>query len=548
MIASRNKNIVLSILKIFNDNYETEEVLLVRALEYCINEIETDIIHLSNGLTYCTELKQLQELCFMAMKKNIIIVAAFDNFGSISYPAAFDSVIGVDVSEELKSGYCFLSRKDVNILVPNITRRVRWLNDSYFLSNGTSFNSCIITSMIIDILEENRINFNNVLSVLKKNATFIKKINNNKVNDYSFLPKKAIAFPYNKEIHSLIRFKSMLSFTLVNIYDIKYNRHIDMFPEDIINSKRPTDSKPIKSFDSIDWDGEFDTFILGHIHEIEKITGIDYTDIIINECLNHNKCLISFSKPQNYNIIKDKFTEKKLKYYVPCINKEQIPNVFDGKLRKIGKPVLGVFGTSSQQGKYTVQLALRQFFLNEGYIVGQLGTEPSGRLFGFDEVYPMGYESTIEIKGLDSIATINSMMGNIEDKEPDIIIVGSQSQTIPQHTGNLSLYVLYQYEFIYGTEPDIVILCVNMFDDVNYISRTIHYIESIIEARVIALALFPFDRKEVNGVLTNELVPTTSGNIETSKNLLELMFNLRVFIIQNKMAELGIHCINELTK
>lgn len=218
-----------------------------------------------------------------------------------------------------------------------------------------------------------------------------------------------------------------------------------------------------------------------------------------------------------------------------------IPTIINGKLRGIGRPIVGVMGTSSKQGKFSVQLLLRNYFINHGYNVGQLGTEPSSLLFGFDEVYPFGFESTVKISGLNAIAAINSMMGNIEDKSPDIIIVGSQSQTIPQNTGNLDLYVTYQYEFLYGTEPDAIVLCVNIFDDIEYIKRTISYLESIIHCKVIEIVLFPLNRTFMWGVLGNNAMQVPLDNLLEQKKSLSHSLNKKVYILGEDNENIAKH-------
>ena len=76
----------------------------------------------------------------------------------------------------------------------------------------------------------------------------------------------------------------------------------------------------------------------------------------------------------------------------------------------------------------------------------------------------------------------------------DIIIVGSQSGTLPLMTDNLGQVPLYTLEFLTGISPDAVILCVNPFVSINYISRAIKVIEGLTgNTKVIVLCLFPFD-------------------------------------------------------
>lgn len=52
-------------------------------------------------------------------------------------------------------------------------------------------------------------------------------------------------------------------------------------------------------------------------------------------------------------------------------------------LYRISTPVLAVCGTSSKQGKFTLQLELRKRFCEMGYKVGQIGTEPNSLLLGW---------------------------------------------------------------------------------------------------------------------------------------------------------------------
>ena len=48
-----------------------------------------------------------------------------------------------------------------------------------------------------------------------------------------------------------------------------------------------------------------------------------------------------------------------------------------------------------------------------------------------------------------------------------------------------------QWDFIVGTNPDVIVLCVNPQDSQEYIRRTIQFLESVGHARVIGLVLFP---------------------------------------------------------
>lgn len=70
------------------------------------------------------------------------------------------------------------------------------------------------------------------------------------------------------------------------------------------------------------------------------------------------------------------------KVYFPKIANQIFPRNQFGKLYLVNKPVICVAGTSSSQGKFSLQLSLREKFISAGYRIGQLGTEPTSLLFG----------------------------------------------------------------------------------------------------------------------------------------------------------------------
>lgn len=75
-------------------------------------------------------------------------------------------------------------------------------------------------------------------------------------------------------------------------------------------------------------------------------------------------------------------------------------------------------------------------------------------------------------------------------KNCDIIITGSQSSVLPYDIGNLKMFPLKQYSFLMGTQPDAVILCVNPFDDDDYIFRTINFLEASVNCKVMRCVCF----------------------------------------------------------
>lgn len=86
------------------------------------------------------------------------------------------------------------------------------------------------------------------------------------------------------------------------------------------------------------------------------------------------------------------------RYFSTQKKKEAITPIPFGKLYRNPKPVLGVFGTSSRQGKFTLQLILRKHFTELGYVIGQIGTEPTAALFEMDADFHFGYNTNTDIR------------------------------------------------------------------------------------------------------------------------------------------------------
>jgi len=245
----------------------------------------------------------------------------------------------------------------------------------------------------------------------------------------------------------------------------------------------------LENWNKINWTDDFDTVIVGHLQQLNDITNKDILSKIIEKCINYEKNIFSFDA---LNIYEDKLNimnKKGLKNYYPSIDGLFTNKNWLGKMYELNTPVLCVVGTSRSQGKFSLQLSLRKQFLKLDYKVGQLGTEPSSELFGIDYTYPIGFYGEINPVGLDNVANIRFLMNEVENKDCDIIITGTQSQTIPINFNNISGIPNNNYEYILGVCPDIFILQVNVDDDIEYIKKVIKFCESISNGTVIAITI-----------------------------------------------------------
>ena len=482
--------------KIYDIENGISDDQLIFALDYIYENIDVQIINISLGVDICNNYEQFKNTCEKFDEKGIIIVSAFDNNGAISYPAAFESVIGVTSSEKCikNDNVEYFDDSVVNIAGNGNIQRLSWVSPNYIILSGNSFACAHVSLKVVNlynnlIKKSSVINRNSVLDELKKHSiNFKKEILSTQNYKNKFNIEKAVIFPFNKETHSFIRYQDLVPFEIVDIYDIKYSANIGVSTNKLLNINK--EEYIIKNISQIDWNS-FDTIILGHMDKFsDKLKTANYKESLIHECIKNQKNIYSFDDIS--------YTTQNLNYdkvYYPKITNSELPVYRQGKLYRISSPVLGVFGTSSKQGKFSLQLELRKLLQQQGYNIGQIGTEPSSLLFDMDYIFPMGYNSSVHIKEYDIVRYINNLMNNMCIDNKDIIIVGSQSGTIPYDFGNISLYTISQYNFLMASQPDAVILCINPYDNMSYISRTINFIESSVDCKVIALVLYPLEYK-----------------------------------------------------
>lgn len=479
----------ITMIKIFNHEYETDGDLLQEALRVIYEEIPCDVVNLSLGVTEYQSLNEMENICNKIHERGTILVSAFDNLGMVSFPSAFENVIGVDTSFSIKKNkeYEYVDNSYVNILAKGGLQRVAWTNPEYIVTKGNSFAAPYITCVIADALN-NGVNPNNILEYLRDNAKNIVDYSpkTNMKKPEKFMPEKAIVFPFNKEMHSIVRFDKKLAFSF-SVCDVKESGLVGSSTA----LKVPGTDYLIQNIDQLDWNETFDTFILGHNEELSLLTRRDLTLYVLEKCIEHRKNVFSFDALLKYQNYVNQLIEAGCKVYYPQVDLSDVPrNSFD-KMYFISKPLLMVCGTSSAQGKFTLQAKLRERFEQKDLKVAQIGTEPSSLLYGYDEVCPIGYGSNVQVNDYRFISAVNRMFFDVAQKNCDIIISGTQSGTIPYSYENLHNIPLYSMEYMMGAKPDGVVLCVNAFDEVSYLKRTISVIENLYDTKIIALSLFP---------------------------------------------------------
>ncbi len=482
----------IHIFKVNNNFADISEKEVIETLEYIDKNINNcKLINISLGIEMISENQRLKDICKKLYEKNVIIVAAYNNFGKMSFPAAYDTVLGVDISPNImkKSEFEYIEKSEINIRGFGGLLKVKWIEMPYIFVQGTSFLTAVVTQYLSELIDNKESCIEEIMTKFK-NSYIIKTLNENHYLNHVSMSakiKKAIVFPVNKETENLIYYYRDLDFEIEGIYDSKYSGNINRCVDDVIGRETSIKTK-IKNIENVDWNGDFDSIIIGHTKELERISNKDYKMILLKNAYKYGKRVICFDD------IDTEFDDLE----IICPEKYSSNNnrwQRFGKLWDIPIPVVSIFGTSSQQGKFNLQMQLRKRFMLKGYRVGQLGSEPSSLLYGFDECFHFGYGSNCMLSGGEIVQVVNQKLKNILEKQVDIIITGCQSGTIPQSYCNVQNFTTSQIDFLLGCLPDAVLLVINPFDDIDYIYRTIMTIENIVNTRVVGLVIYPIMKK-----------------------------------------------------
>jgi len=483
LILKNSPKVDITNIKIYDEETEIDQNDFEDILEYISENENFNILHFSMGIVNCGSTKRMQKLINKIHEKGTIIVSAFDNEGAISYPAALENVIGVDSDPDIKTihDFKYVENSIVNIIGKARLQRVAWVNPVYNIVLGNSFTSCYVTGAIATKLAES-------LSLDLKDIC---------TSTFSFLPvedntlpfqiKKAAVFPFNKEIHSLVRYEDLIDFEILDYYAPRISGQVGTKVSKYV--KGINNDKIIKNFADINWE-EIDTIIVGHLDKISALTKKDYKKDILHAAKKHNVNIYSFDLFDHYCSLEE---QRRQNIFTPRITNENVPNTF-GKLYKTNKPILSVVGTSSSQGKFTLQLYLRKKFQESGYKLGQIGTEHSCLLFGFDHCFPCGYNSTVKLNIFNTYVMINEMIRDLSEKDVEIIITGSQSGLLCYNDNTVNMFPTFHQIVFEAIQSDAIIICVNPYDDLKYVERIVKTAEGLSPGKVVGFVCFPIDR------------------------------------------------------
>ncbi len=528
IIRKKAPAVELYSVRIFDASLSARGEALVAAVRWA-TENGMNVVNLSLGTTDVAFRESIDEACGEAVEAGVILVAAEHNEGLESYPAVLSGAIGVAGGKIYKKyGYYYRPGERVECVARGDEQRVCWLDRKEILIGGTSYAAPHITGIVALIREAYPgANPEKVRQVLKANALtgappLVRQADapasppahqslgasmpgrspvsrppvslpvpeQSGASGFRWI-KRAAFYPFNKEMHGLVRFRDLLSFEIGGIADPVGKGLVGKDAGEAIGIAQVGVRIVPRLQDALKG---IDTLILGYVDELARMANRDVLKESIQTALDRGVHVFSFLPvpPTMYSDLYMVARKKALKIVYPNVSQGEVRHILQRpqKQRAVDVPVLGVFGTSSQQGKFTVQLALRRKFLEMGYRVAQIGTEHHAELFGMDLAFPMGYASPLELPLQVYVPYLDHKMKEIcQKKEPEIMLVGSQSGTIPYDVVEHDTHSLPTIAFLLATKPDACILVVNSIDPDEYIRDTINAIQALGKTPTILLAM-----------------------------------------------------------
>jgi len=570
IIAQKAPDTALFPVKIFNDRLETDLDLFEAAIQWCLDR-SIRVLNVSLGTTDGAGKDRLEGICEFAYENGMIMVAAENNRHQKSYPATFPFVLGVTAGKiRKKYGYYFRADQPVEIVARGDNQRLHWGDPRFVFLGGTSFAAPHITAIICLILEKfPQADFEMVKEILACNAlpgepvlvdahrlyTVDRLIKQRRPSEDPSLKrfqlgeqlnriKRAVLYPFSKEMHALVRYRDLLPFAITAIADVPGRMTIGKDAGVLLGM---ADTGLIVGSDLTELLAGADAVILGYLDELSGIRGRNLLHECCAKAVDMGKDIFSFLplSGKEYREIRKTAAEKRLKVLSPFITFNDYQTIVEtaGDPTGITVPVVGIFGTGPSQGKLTTQLCLRRWLKAVGYNIAQIGTEHHGALFGFDFTLPIGYgrDQSVQIPTDMYIPLLQAVIRILDAKKPDIVIAGAQSGVIPFDFSSLSdCYTLPTLAFLFGTQPDAYILVINSIDSEDYVQDTINVLGGLGKGELIAIVFSDMKKGVRSGfnhtVMVSERL--TQAEIENTVMRIEERFQVPVTEVISQKGQL----------
>lgn len=452
------------------------------ALEKVLDD-RVDVVNCSLGTIDPDAKYKLCKIVARCSSAGTILICAWNDEGYTTWPAAFDTAVAVKSGEQTdQNSWVWVSDKKSHVLFRGTKQRVQWKNGAQIFMGGSSFATPLCTRVVARALANGSVSKNpsSVFSYLEKNASSKNIVD---LNQSPLIPwntvhkrmKKVGIYPFFKETHGFVRFRKELPYDIAWIADFKHSKAAGKKTDEIIrnssesfyvNAGLPNDSSGI------------DSLIIGYLDLAGEAAGKDLLEEAYDYAFQRKINVFSLLPSVNQAQWKESFSSEGLWLETPLISYESALGMIQKVPEKkaLDVPVIGVFGTSSQQGKFTLQLALRYELQKRGFRVGQIGTEHQSGCFGIDFTFPSGYgaQHSLKIPMDFHIPLLRRVLSEMDKGQFDCVIVGAQSGLLspnPYYYGGI-----YSELFYSAVLSDKTILIRNTPDSEEHIRRIESYV------------------------------------------------------------------------
>lgn len=164
-------NAGMFIVKILNEDAKTNSRVLIESLKYLLNT-NIRLINLSIATVEEDFKHELNEICDLLYKNGKIIICSLDNKSNKSFPAVFQSVIGIRGSNfGFSNDYWYNSNYEIQCVADTTPILVSGLNNTYTMFGGNSKATALFAGIILSILNmAPDISFIELSNMLENNA------------------------------------------------------------------------------------------------------------------------------------------------------------------------------------------------------------------------------------------------------------------------------------------------------------------------------------------------------------------------------------------
>ena len=477
------------LIKIFGKTLRTDVRLVCAALEFCLDE-RIDFINLSLGVM--TNDPTLELLCKKLTENNCIIFSSHDTKYYNVYPACYPCVVSIaplnNNSIDANEYICLRDENaKYNILAYAGLSRVFWLNNLRIAISGVSFACPRIMAKLINVLDK-RVGVcqMDLTDVIEANARrTLKPLNSGTIK----VANRICLFPFNKEMHSLLRFRDELGGAITCVCDFRGRGLIGRNAFEIINDE----TEQILCIGDVEKDHQDDTFdsvIIGDLSDISRLYGRR-----VYECLSRwqkkGKCLYSIADNECFRNIGVIVPPKvNADFYESNIAPDLL--YYDGVIGLM--PVVCIGGTSKRQGKFTLQKRINDYLRRNNIWSLTITTEHQALYLNSDATFAYGGkdESLVDLPLESFLSYFDVFQKSVSLRKGKLIIFSLQSGLIAMEEGSKKNAII-NHAMLSIIRPEVSILVVNYFDDMRRIDMNFSLLNAFSKRGLACLAMYCYD-------------------------------------------------------